>query len=823
MLKNYLKIAYRSLLRNRAFSLINILGLAVGLASSLILFAYVEHERSFDTYHPDSDRVYRVVQQVNQTDRWAWTGGAVAPMLRDKFPDELEEVVSLAMTTTYISAPEGVDPLEKFRESNFVFADAGLERVFHFEVVKGSWKGVFDQPFQIVLTETSAKKYFGDQDPIGKSLVTTGDFAFQVRAVIKDLPFNTHLKMDLLTGMASFKATEGFPLDSEFGSFWWPQTYTYAKLSPGAQADQISDLIPKYNTEYRDPEEAKNYRHYLQPLLEIHLDSSYQSEWTPSVSEQSLWIIGSIAVFVLVLACINFINLATARAIKRMKEIGIRKVSGAQRGQLIGQFLAESFLINAISLVTGLVLVYLLIPTVQTQLEIIVPLDLLSNGRLQVMLLTVWVGSSLLAGFFPAIYLSGLRPELILKQSGGQGGKALLRKSLVVFQFVLASLLVFCASVAYVQHTFLSESSPGFEVKNLMAVKSGRAAQEKGEVLKEQLQNLPGVKSVRFASNMPGVQPGWNPSVDYPGMEPGKATNLNVQYVDAGYFEALGVGVIAGREFDEQYQDGGVASLMREQFPALDGVGMIVNASAAAWMGKTPEEALGGDLRTFTEENGLLFSNYKGKIVGVVADYHTQDLRYPIVPTIYLPAKNAAFDGTAYLMIRTDGEDQSKLLDQMKATWKELIPGIPFEYEWVDTTLENQYREQAKTGLLLGGFAFLTLLISGLGLYGLSLFATESRRKEIGIRRVLGASVGSIVGRFSGEFLILVGIALCIALPVGYFLMEEWLDQFAQKVSISVWFFMLSALLTSLVAYLTVSVQSYRAALQNPVNSIKAE
>jgi putative ABC transport system permease protein len=219
----------------------------------------------------------------------------------------------------------------------------------------------------------------------------------------------------------------------------------------------------------------------------------------------------------------------------------------------------------------------------------------------------------------------------------------------------------------------------------------------------------------------------------------------------------------------------------------------------------------------------LLFSNYKGKIVGVVEDYHTQDLRYPIAPTIFLPAKNAAFDATNYLLIRTEGEDQSELLAQMKTTWKELIPGIPFEYEWVETTLGNQYREEAKTGLLLGGFAFLTLLISGLGLYGLSLFATESRRKEIGIRRVLGASVSAIVGRFSGEFLILVGIALCIALPIGYFLMEEWLDQFAKKVSISVWFFMLSALLTSLVAYLTVSLQSYRAALQNPVESIKSE
>lgn len=823
MLKNYLKIAWRNLIRQKSFSLINILGLSIGLACCLILLAYVKQERSYDSFHPDSERVFRVVQEVQAKNNWAWTGGAVAPMLRKEFPDKLDEVVSAIQISTYLHAPEGQAPDDSFREDRFVFSDEGFDKIFGFELSKGSWDGVLENTYQVVITEEIAQKYFGDQDPIGKSLISTGDFAFEVRGVLKSLPKNTHIAFDFVSGINTFKSFNDIPVTADFGSFWWPQTYTYVKVGEGQNPDAISAEIPLVNPNYRNAEEAKAFVHYLQPITDVHTNPNYEGEWTPPNSGQTLWIFLSIGVFVLVLACINFINLATARAIKRMKEIGIRKVNGAQRGQLIGQFLSESFLINAIALVIGLLLVYLFVPVIEASLGLSIPIDIARDTQMQVLLLGVWFCSSALAGIFPAFYLSGLRPEMILKQSPLSGSKSLLRKSLVVFQFVLSSLLVFCASVAFFQHQFMTNASMGFNSSGLVSVKMGNLAKEQRDVLKQEMEKLPGVSSVMFTSDRPGIDTGWNPSADYPGMKESDRRNINVQYVDAGYFENLGIPMVSGREFNSDGSDKGIKSMMRERFVELNDAAVIVNEAALAWLGKDAETALGSDLRVYTEENGELFSNYKGNIVGVVQDYHTRDLRFSIAPTVYFPVLNSAFDGANYALIKAENGINSTLLSAIQHTWKKVYVGLPFDYNFLDEDIAMQYEQQAKTSTLLGSFAFLTLLISCLGLLGLSIFTAESRRKEIGIRRVLGASAMAIVNKLTSEFLILVSLALAIALPVGYFLMEEWLSQFAFKIPISVWFFLASAAISILLAYATVSIQSLKTAYANPVESIKNE
>ncbi|MBN3583152.1 ABC transporter permease [Algoriphagus aestuarii] len=823
MLKNYFKIAWRNLVRQKSFSLINVLGLSVGLACCLILLAFVKHEKSYDTFHPDSEQVFRVVQEVQKNNSWAWVGGAVAPMLRKEFDGELDEVVSLTQISSYLYAPDGVAPDERFREDHFIFADEGFDHIFGFELSKGSWKGVFENPYQLVITEETATKYFGDADPIGKVLISTGDFSFEVRGVLKKLPSNTHLEFDLVSGMNSFKAFNEFPLTADFGSFWWPQTYTYVKVNQQQDPSSISAKIPQINPNYRNPEEAKSYVHFLQPITDVHTNSEFQGELTPTMSEQTLWIFLSIGIFVLVLACINFINLATARAIKRMKEIGIRKVNGAQRTQLIAQFLAESFLINAISMILGLVFVYIFVPVIESSISLKIQIDLIGDSQLQLLLLGIWISSSVLAGIFPAFYLSGLKPEMILKQSPLSKGKSVLRKSLVVFQFVLSTLLVFCASVAFYQHQFMTNASMGFDPEGLVSVKMGELAKEKGDVLKQELSAIPGVSAVHFSSDRPGVDTGWNPSADYPGIKEGVNKGLNVQYVDEGFFETLGVPMVAGREFIDESADRGISKLMRGRFPDLNNVAMIINEAAVEWMEKDLTNVLGADLRVFTEENGELFSNYNGNIVGVVKDYHTRDLRYTIQPTVFLPAKNAAFNGTRHVMIKADQGINPELLDQLKTTWKAVNEGLPFDYNFLDDDISMQYEQQAQTSALLGSFAFLTLMISCLGLLGLSIFTAESRRKEIGIRRVLGASAMTIVNKLTSEFLILVGVSLLIALPLGYYLMQEWLDQFAFKVPISVWFFLISAAISVILAYSTVSIQSLKTALANPVDAIKNE
>lgn len=823
MLKNYFKIAWRGLLRQRVFSLINIFGLSIGLACFLILLAFVKFERSYDSFHPEGHRVYRVVQDARDDQQWAWVGGAAAPMLRKEFTNELDEVVSIIKISTYAKAPEGLYPEDRFREDKFLFADKGFDKMFGFEMISGSWEGVFDNPYQMVITERVAKRYFGASDPIGKILTLTGDFDFEVKGVLKDPPMNTHMDFDFVTSMVSFKTTENFPVTADFGSFWWPQTYTYVQVAENQIADDISSAIPKVNEKYRAPEEAKNYQHFLQPISDIHTSSNFRGEWTPAMAEKTLLIFLSIGIFVLILACINYVNLATARAIKRMKEIGIRKVNGAKRGQLIAQFLMESVLVNGVSIFLGLMLVFLITPLIESVIGLNIPIDFLNDYQLQGLIFGIWLISSLVSGIFPAFYLSGLKPEMILKESTLGKGRSGLRKSLVVFQFVLSTLLVFCASVAYFQHEFMSNASMGFDTDDLIAIKMGNLAVENHETLQQELAKIPGIQSVKLTSDRPGVDSGWNPSVDYPGLPEDLSQPINVQYIDFGYFENLGISMRVGREFEEGSADGGTSYLMREQFAAMDNLAFIVNEAALPFLNKSAEEALNSPLRVFTEENGQLFSNYKGNIIGVVKDYHTRDLRYSISPTVYLPVKNAAFNAAGHLLVKAENGFNAQVLDGLSQTWKSIVPGLPFNYNFIDEAIAMQYEQQAKTSSLLGGFAFLTLFISCLGLLGLSIFTAESKRKEIGIRKVMGASVYGIIQKLSTELLIPVGIAMLISLPLGYYLMEEWLAQFANKVSISPWFFLATAAFSMLIAWLTVSIQSWKSANANPVESIKSE
>lgn len=823
MLTNYFKIAYRNLQRQKSFSLITILGLSIGLASCLILMAFVKHERSYDSFHQDSDRLFRIVQTANQTSNWSWTGGAVAPMLRNGFSEDFEHVVSLEVSSKFISAPEGNNPQESFREDHFVFADSGFDTIFNFELMQGSWKGLLENPFQLAITTSASKKYFGDENPLGKTL-NVDSSPFEVRAVLKDLPSNTHMKFDFVTGMSTFKTLNGFPISAEFGSFWWPQVYTYAKLKPSRNASELNRQIPTVNEKFRNPDEAKNYIHYLQPITKVHLDGSMESDWTPTITERTLWIFLSIGIFVLILAVINFVNLSTARAIKRMKEIGIRKVNGAKRSQLISQFLAESLLINTISMMVGIFMVYFTLPIIRGAMDMEIPFNLLEDSSLQGLLLIIWLGSSLLSGIFPAFYLSGLNPEMILKQSPMRSGNSYLRKGLVVFQFVLSTLLVFCASIAFYQHEYLTKASMGFDPTNLLMVRLGEQLPNyDNETLKEEIAKINGISQVRLTSAQPGIEPGWSPSIDYPGMSPGEREYLNVQYVDKKYFEALGIPMVSGREFSNEFNDRGVKSMMMDRFPALDGLGIILNESAVKWMEKDKDSALGQDLRIFTEENGILYSDYKGKIIGVVKDYHTQNLREGIKPTVYLPANNAAFDASRYLLVKSSKQIDENMIAGIRETWKTIHPSLPFDFIFLDDAIVAQYIQEEKIGNLLGFFALLTLVISALGLLGLSIFTTEIRKKEIGIRKVLGASVPGIINQLTREFLSPVAISLLIALPLGYYLMSEWLSQFAHKVPISWSFFLSAACISVGVAYLSVTFQSFKTAITNPVESIRNE
>jgi putative ABC transport system permease protein len=363
----------------------------------------------------------------------------------------------------------------------------------------------------------------------------------------------------------------------------------------------------------------------------------------------------------------------------------------------------------------------------------------------------------------------------------------------------------------------------GFDYKGLVSIKLNEQNLSNIESIKTELGSQQGIQSVNTTSAIPGVEVGWAPSFSYTDMKEGDEENVHLQYVDADFFQNMGVRVISGREFSPEHADQGTTYMMRERFAAMDDLGVVVNESAAEWMKKNPAQALGMGIRVYTEENGELFSDYNGNVVGVVADYHTQNLKDDIVPTVYFPSKTAAFDASRYLLLRVTDNFGAQELEALKSKWKELLPGTPFDYNFVDTTIALQYEQEARIGNILGAFAFLTLFISCLGLLGLSIFTAESKRKEIGIRKVLGASVFGIIQKLSLEFLIPVGIAMLIALPIGYYLMNEWLSQFANKVPISSWFFLGTASISLVIAWMTVSIQSWKSATANPVEAIKSE
>lgn len=822
MIKNYFLTAWRNIKRQKSFSAINIFGLALGLACCLILLSFVRQEMSYDHFHSDSDRIFRVAQKVDGNENWAWTGGAMAPMMLREF-DRVEAAVRIHRISTYLRPAEGPNQGESFREEKFTFADKDFFALFDFPLLSGTTAGVLDDPFQILLTESMAKKYFGDVDPIGKSLISTGDFEFVVKGVLKDLPSNTHLDFDFITSLSSFKATESFPLTAEFGSFWWPFCYTYVKLKDASDVHFVNSGAMEASKKSRSQEEANKYVPFLQPLTDIHLDNSYQSELSPSTPKSTVYIFLSIGVFILVLACINFINLSTARAIKRMKEIGIRKVTGAKKSQLILQFFTESFLVNVFAMILALGLVEILLPVFSGLLQQEIPFNLYADRQVWMFLAVTLTASTFLSGFFPALYLSGLRPSLILKGSTLQSNRSPLRQSLVVLQFVLSGILVFCATVTYFQQSYMRKADLGFDRENILSISMGEVSRSNRESLTNAYRQLSFVENVLGSSARPGVDAGWGPQFSYEGQNPNTQNWVNQQYIDFNYFETIGVPMVAGREFSEEFNDKGDAFRMREIFPAVRNGGFIINESLSKLMGLSPEESLGKPMQVFTEENGQRFSDFHGKVVGVVKDYQTSDLRFAIQPTIYAPVQNGISDNSSHLLVKINTGDVRKAAAALSSKWKEINPSIPFEFTVLEDSLIKQYDRENRLSNLLGLFALLTIFVSSMGLLGLSIFMAESRKKEIGIRKVLGASSASIVHDLSKDFLKPVVLAVVLAMPIGYWIMQGWLAQFANKVQMQVGYFLLTASIAILIAWCTVALQSWRAASNNPADALKVE
>ncbi len=822
MIRNYFKIAWRSFWRQKGYSLLNVGGLSIGLTCCVIILLFVTYERSYDKFHSKSDKIFRVYQDLAEGQDWAWTGGATKHILQEEYK-EVEQVVSVHRISTYISNNDATPEKITFKEEGFIYVDRGFFDIFDFPVLDGQVGNSLSEPFKLIISESAAKKYFGELSPIGKQLSTTGNYLFEITAVVKDAPENSHMQFDFVSGMPSFKSIVEYPVGAEFTSHWWPSVWTYVLLDSRESAVHMNATLPEVMKKHRAPEEVDRFRPQLQPLSDIHLRSDMSGEWGPNGSITTVYIFLAVASFILLLACINFMNLATARAVKRAKEIGVRKVIGAVRKQLVYQFFSESLLMNIAAVALALLLTDLLLPLFSIHLERNLTLNLASDASVWILLTSILLISSFLSGFYPALYLSGFKPVNALKSSHFLQGSGDIRKGLVVFQFALSVVLIFCTTVSYLQVQYFQDANLGFDKEQVLIVTAGQIAQTRYETIRNQLSTLSSVKEVTGVRNKPGIQRGWGPNVEYEGYNPNDRPWIYNQAVDYNFFDMMKVPVIAGRGFSWEIDDKGKGTLMRGQFPAFTDRNFVINESAVKFFGKTNESVIGMPLRLYTEENGQLFSDLRGVVVGVVKDFHTANLKNEIMPTCFSPTRSEFGSDINYILVKLNKGSFSSLRNELQTAWKKIVPEVPLEFSFLDEEIDNQYKDEKRLGNVISTFAAIALFISCLGLFGLSAYTVETRTKEIGVRKVLGASESIIVRLLSKDFLMLVLWGVLIALPTGWWLMNSWLNQFANRIQISPVTFVVAAGLAIGVAIITISFQSVRAAFTNPVDALKNE
>ena len=793
MLKNHFKIAFRNLWRHKWFSLLNISGLAIGLTAGFLIFLYVSFELSYDGFHSKGDDIYRVVadiktpSEVINGDRPAWP---VAPNLESEFP-EIESAVRVLE----------IDPLvrianEKYVEDNSIAADSSFFKIFDFELVKGDENTALKAPFNVVLSETTAKKYFGDEDPIGKSIVVfEGEYPAQVTGVMEDIPLNSQIQGDLVMSMSTFTENLFEGVDEQWGNYG---ALVYILVNSGTTAEQLEQKFPgflekKSGTEMRESQMFVSL--FLEPFEEVYLHSDRGGIVQGSIN--NVYVFSFVALFILVIASINFINLTTARSVERAKEVGIRKVVGAQKRQLGLQFLGESVIVCFLAFILSLGLIYLLLPSFNEMAGKVVAESIFSYPSYLLLLFAVAIGLGVVAGIYPALVLSSFKPVSVLKGrfSAGKRG-VVLRKGLVVSQFIISIVLIIGTLVIYNQMDYMRNTELGFSKEQVVILKpNGHPAQK---AMQRAVENIPGVKETSFGSSIPG---GGNAAA-YSELENKQGdlqiANLDVYFVDFDYMKLFDLKVLAGRGFSKDFATDTTQA-------------MVVNERVVQLLGyNSPEEAIGQRFRQWGRE---------GQIIGVVQDFHYTSLKEKIEPL----TMRIEPDRNNLLAVKVDANNVQKTIATLETEWSKFIPQQPFDYYFLDEFFDRQYRAEERFGNLVLYFSILAIFISCLGLLGLASYSTLQRKREIGIRKIVGASVTRIVHLLSYEFLKLVLIAFVIASPIAWLLMNKWLQDFAYRIDIHWWIFALAGLAAISIAILTVSFQAIKAAIANPINSLRTE
>ncbi len=793
MIRNYIKIAFRNLWRHKSFSLINIIGLAVGMTAFLLIFMYVTFELSYDKFHTKADQVYRLnvdLKSANDIMKTSWSSAPMGPAIKADFPEVLE-------STRFFPASMLVKANDQlFQEKRIDFAEPSLFDVFSFPLLKGDPKTALKDPYKVILTESTAKKYFGNADPMGKALMMDNKNLVTVTGVAKDVPENSQFKFDILYSASTLEKLNPGALE-QWGNFG---SYTFLLLSKGTDPKSLESKFPAFLRKHiseSDRKGGEDYALFLKPLRDVYMDPRGGFE---QGSLSNIYIFSIVALFILLIAAINFINLTTARATERAKEVGVRKVIGAARSQLTLQFLGESIILCLIAFVFAVLLVTLMLPMFNQLSGKIISQDIAENGYLFILLLiSLFIGLS--AGIYPALALSGFKPVVILKGRFSSSSKGtLLRKGLVVFQFTISIVLIVGTLVVYNQLNYMRNQPLGFDQNQMLTIDFGNddGVIKNYETIKNEFKAIPNVLSVAISHGLPGGG-GANAHSAFENRQGAmQPLNINMYDVDYDFIPVYGMKVIAGRTFSTDFATDSTKAT-------------VINEATVKILGYTsPNDAIGKKFQQWGRE---------GTIIGVVKDFHYRSLQENVDPlNMRINPSNARI-----FTLKIASKGIPATIAAVENKWKVLIPQRPFNYVFVDDNFNKQYSTEDRFGKLFMYFAVLAIFISCLGLLGLASYSTLQRTREIGIRKVLGASIPGIVNMLSKEFLQLVLIAALIAFPLSWYGTHIWLKGYAYKVNVGWMVFAVAGLLAFTIAILTVSFQAIKASLANPVKSLRSE
>lgn len=802
MIANYFRIAFRNLFKHRIFSFINIFGLALGIAASLMIVQYARFELSYDQFEPGYRNIYRLqLDRYNNgklSTRWAAGATGLGPAVKDALP-EVQSFARLAGRGSVISYHDRV-----FRETKIFYTTDDFTRMFGYKTLTGSRTDALKDINSAVLTASTAKKYFGDEDPIGKTIFVDKTNPFKVTAVVADPPLNTHLKFDILLSWANVVAQAGPDVNTVW---YWDGFFNYIEVRPGTDPAILEKKIASAIQTKWGAEMLKSHDGmvvHLQALPDIHLYSHYLNEAEVNGDGNGVYFLLIIAVFIIAIAWINYINLATARSVERAREVGVRKVMGSLRRQLIGQFLFESLVINGLAVIMAFLIILLCLPLFNYITGKDLQLSLLKDTTFWGMLGGLFLIGSLLSGGYPAFVLSSFKPVAVLKgRLAKTGHGALLRQSLVVIQFMASVILMVGTFAVYRQLNFMQHQDLGVRIDQTLVVTGPGVVDstyhQKLTAFKTESLRIPGVRQIALSTAVPGGQPGWNAGgIRLVGSDPTTANQYRVIGIDQDFLPSYGLRLLAGRNF----------------YPGTaDSNSVLFNETAIKKLGfNKPDEAL---------SKRIEFWGKQYTIVGVVTNHHQESLRQDYDAHIFrfLPDINNYYS----IKLSTDRSDWPQVVAAVQAQYKTYFPGNPFEYFFLDDHFAEQYKADKQFGRTFGLFAGLAIFVSCLGLLGLAAFVTNQRTKEIGVRKIVGAGIPSILLLLTRDFLKPLVFAFLLAIPLTWWLLHQWLETFAFRMHIDAWIFVLPIGAVLAIALLAVSSQTLRAATANPVNSLRTE